>query len=73
MTIEEIKDLIECQDIKEIDDIITDAFWKLRDIADEKLNIDLSYDLERYMIESVYGQLKEDFEYQQENGKEDDE
>jgi len=68
MTIEEIKDLIEYQDVEEITNTIMDSFQKLRDIADEKLNIDLSYDLESYMIECVYAQLKEDFEYQQEYG-----
>ena len=69
---EEIKDVIENFDVEEITNTVMDAFQKLSDIAYEKLDIDLSYDLEKYMIELVYGQLKEDFEYQQEYGREDD-
>lgn len=73
MTKEEIKDVIENYDVEEITNTVMDAFQKLSDIADKKLDIDLSYDLEKYMIELVYGQLKEDFEYQQEYGREDEE
>ena len=73
MTKEEIKDVIENYDVEEITNTVMDALQKLSDIADKKLDIDLSYDLEKYMIELVYGQLKEDFEYQQEYGREDEE
>jgi hypothetical protein len=51
-------ELIEYEDVEEINHIISEAFLNISSIADEKLNITLDGDLERSIIEIVYGELK---------------
>ena len=58
MTKNKIQELIEYEDVEEINHIISEAFLNISSIADEKLNITLDGDLERSIIEIVYGELK---------------
>ena len=58
MTKNIIQELIEYEDVEEINHIISEAFFNISSIADEKLNITLDGDLERSIIEIVYGELK---------------
>jgi len=58
MTKNIIQELIEYEDVEEINHIISEAFLNISSIADEKLNITLDGDLERSIIEIVYGELK---------------
>ena len=58
MTKNKIQELIEYEDVEEINHIISEAFFNISSIANEKLNITLDGDLERSIIEIVYGELK---------------
>ena len=60
-TKEEIEDLIENRDVDKIDEIIREACSKIVETAWEELRIDLDGDLEKGIMDSVYGELMATF------------